>query len=148
MLYAKICARARVFVCVCVCGCLHILLFWYTLILFYSTLVIFLHFIFHLSFCSSLCFFLTFSLSPSFFSWLPLNTTLVGFVISALGTGSDSTWPASHWLTDASSEFEIRCVRSYPVEVLVWRCTSVRVTVTWRKHRTANTPRRKLSLLN
>ena len=108
----KMCA-----VCVCVCGCLPVLLFWYVLILFSSTLVTFLHVIFHLSFCYSLCFFLTISLSPSFFSWLPLNTTLVGFVISALGTGSDSTWPASHWLTDASSEFKIRCARSYPVDV-------------------------------
>jgi len=138
-------ARARV---VCMCGCLPVTLFWYTLILFSSTLVTFLHFTFHLSFCSSICFHLTFFLSPSLFSWLPLNTTLVGFVISALGTGSDSTWPASHWLTDASSEYEIRCARSYPFDGLIWHCTSYRVTLTWRKHCTVNRLRRKLSLLN
>lgn len=90
--------------------------------------------------------FLTFNLSPSFFSWLPLTTTLVGFVISAVDTGSDSTWPASHWLTDATSEFEIRWAWSYLVEVFLRYCNSVRVSLTWRKYHTVNTLWRKCKL--
>lgn len=49
-----------------------------------------------------ICFFTSppYFLSPSFsLPWLPLDRTLVGFVISSLGTGSDRTWPA---LTDSS----------------------------------------------
>jgi hypothetical protein len=44
-------------------------------------------------------------------SWSPLDRTLVGFVMSSLGTGSDRTWPAAHWLIDAGSEFKIRPAR-------------------------------------